>query len=1019
MLICTLGIGLYGIHAYFQTPIEAYPDVTNLMVTVIAQMPGLAPEEVERQLTIPLERVLNGMPDLVQLRSESHFGLAIIILVFNDNADGFRSRSRVSERISTADLPPGVIPSLGPDATPLGKVFTYRIVGKGFSATDRRFEQDWSVAPTLKQVPGVADVVSFGGFRKEFHVEVDPSRLLAHDLTLKEVNDALMRSNQNIGGGFLVQGDQGLVIRGVGYLRNPGELLEVVLRNEGGTPVTVRDIARVTQSYAPRLGGIGYGEEIDSVEGYVLLRRGENPSVVLAGIEDKVRQLNKGVLPPGMAIETFYNRMPLVNLTLETVRHNLFLGALLVASVVWLFLRSLRCSLIVASIIPLALLGAFIGLHLLKLPANLISMGAIDFGILVDAGVVLAENVLHGLAHERPKTTQERLSLIVRTAVEVSRPTFFAMAIVGAALIPIFSLERIEGRIFRPMAMTYAFAITSALILSLTFVPAVCALLLRVKDASTASPEGFDRFRDKIAGIVDMLLGKRRLVFIGLGALLLIGIGIGARLGTEFLPELDEGDLLVFAEMPPSISLDEGAILLREMRRKLEVFPEVKAILSEQGRPEDGTDNEAINLGKIHVHLLPKDKWRPGLTRRRLMDAMRATLLEIVGVNYNFSQPIRDAVEESVSGVRGKVVLKLFGRDLDASREILRQAKSLLSRIPGIVDLDLYRDATAPQVVIALDRPALARAGITVSDALDLAETALGGRIVTSLWEGERPVDVRVRLPRVERSDLNHVSDILVPSPSGARIPLRDLAEIKVASGRASILREDNRRSMALKFNVEGRDMGSVVKDAQAAIAASLKPPPGHYFQWNGEFENQARAMKRLQLVVPVSLLIVLFLLYSAVGSLRGALAILFVAPFGLTGGLLALFFMGVNLSVSAAVGFIALLGLVCLDALLFVAATDRRLQAGEELRSAVINGVRDRFRAQVMTTLLAMLGLFPMAVSHAVGAEIQRPFAIVIIGGLAVALVVTIFALPVIYRMFARPPPANDEFEELGGHHA
>ncbi|TXH26773.1 MAG: efflux RND transporter permease subunit, partial [Elusimicrobia bacterium] len=645
------------------------------------------------------------------------------------------------------------------------------------------------------------------------------------------------------------------------------------------------------------------------------------------------------------------------------------------------------------------------------------SLGAIDFGILVDAAVVLVESVLHGLAqHSAAPATHtaagkhhhgERLAVITRAAVSVGRPALFAMAIITAALMPIFTLERIEGRIFRPLAMTYAFALVGALVLAFTLVPALCAILIRTRDAAHGEARWLHALRGWHSRGLMRLLRSRWLAGVGLAGLLLLGGAAGARLGSEFLPELDEGDLLIFAEMPPSISLERGADTLREMRQRITPFPEVLAAMTEQGRPEAGTDNESLNLGKLLVRLRPRSEWRSGWDRDRLVQAMRERLNEIPGVRYNFSQPIRDAVEESVSGARGKVVLKIIGEDLDQMRATLKQAMPLLKSVPGVVDLDLYRDATVPQIHISLDRAALARAGIRVADALDLVETATGGQVVTSLWEGERPVDVRVRLPAPERTNLAALGAILVPAADGARIPLRDLAAIRLLSGRASILREENRRFFALKFNVEGRDMGSVVADAQAVIAQKLKPPPGHFFLWTGEFENQQRAMARLSVVVPISFLIVFALLYLALRSVRGALSILLLTPFAMTGGALALLVTGINLSVSAAVGFITLLGQVCLASLLVLSAIDDQIAAGVPAWRALIEGTCERLRPVLLTALLAMLGLLPMALSREIGSETQRPFAVVIIGGLFTALAVTLLALPVVYgRILGLRPP-------------
>lgn len=1001
MLAVVLGIAAYGAVAYRETAIEAFPDVTNIQVNVIAQMPGQAPEEIERQVTIPLERVLNGTPGMIQMRSESLFGLSLIWLTFEDGTDGYRARNIVTEKLQEGDLPQGVQPQLAPDDTPLGEIYQYHLVSDRHTPEQIRSEQEWNVSRLLRQVSGVADVINFGGYLKEIHVQVDPSRLQAHGLTLQDLSEAVSRSNQNVGGGFLRHGDQELVIRGVGYLRDPHEIAETVLKNEGGTPVTVGDVATLVVSHTPRRGNVGYNDRTDVTEGFVLLRRGENPSTVLAGIHAKVNELNDRILPAGMKIEPFYDRTTLVGLTLETVHHSLLFGALLVAGVVWLFLRSLRCSLIVASVIPLALLTAFIGLRWLRLPANLISMGAIDFGILVDGAVVLVENVLHEAAATRPETRRDMLSLVSASAFDVATPTFYAMAIIIAALIPVFTLERIEGRIFHPLAMTYSFALAGALVFALTAVPALCALLLRPSDGDHGEPGFVVALRAWYRRALLFTMRRRVPTLVASLALLAVGGFCLSHLGTEFLPELDEGDLVIFVEMPPSISLDTGSSILADVRKRLLTFPEVIEVMSEQGRPEDGTDDEGVNMSETFVHLKPRDAWRKGLNKDRLIEAMRASVTEIPGVSFNFSQPIKDNVEEAISGVRGKVVLKIFGPDLEAMRETLEKCKSTLASVPGIVDLELYRDATVPQLRVVLDRPALARAGITVGSAQNVVETSLQGRIVTELWEGERPVPVRVLFPFSERDDPDAIGAIQVPTSGGGRIPLHELAKINMDTGRACINREANSRVLALKFNVEGRDMGSVVADARAAVDRAVKPPEGHYFVWGGEFENQARAMRRLATIVPVSLLAVFALLYMALQSARSGAAVLAIAPFAMTGGAFALLIGRVNLSVSAAVGFIALLGQVSLAALLVISAIDSRRREGEDLDSAIVSGAVTRLRAVLMTALLAILGLTPMALSRGVGSEIQRPFALVIIGGLFTSIAVVLFLLPPVYRIF------------------
>jgi len=999
-LFATLVVAVFGFHAYLETPIEAYPDVTNTQVTVITQFPGNAPEEIERRITVPLERELNGTPGMTLMRSESLFGLSLITMTFSDETASFPARTVALQRVAAAALPPGVTPELAPEATPLGEVYQFRIKSDRHDLYQLRSEMQYNVVRVLRQVPGVADIVPFGGFLKEMHVRVDAARLFSLGLSLTDVEQALAKSNLNTGGGFLPNGDQEFTVRGIGYLESPEDIKRIVLRSKDGTAVTIGDVATVVQSYTPRRGAVGVGSEKEGIESFIWMRRGQNPSVVLDGIHEKVRELNETILPKGMQIEVYYDRSDLVGLTLSTVHKNLLSGFVLVVGVVWLFLRSVAGSIAVAIVIPLSLLVAFLGLYTLGLPANLISMGAIDFGILVDGAVVLVENVIHALRHDPPSDRRGVLRVVVASAVDVGRPTLYAMLIIIAALIPVFTLQSVEGRIFRPLALTYSFALIGALVFALTAVPAVCAALFRPRDAQLKEPGWIERLRVGYRRNLAWVLERRALVFGAALVMLALGALTSTRLGTEFLPELDEGDIQLFVEMPPSISLEKGQDILLEVRKRILKFPEVRKTMSEQGRPEDGTDNEGVNMSETFIRLKPVREWRVGYDKKRLIHEMRASLSEIPGVRYNFSQPMKDNVEEAVSGVRGKVVLKIFGPDLEKMRTTLEQVKETLKPVPGIVDLDLYRDASTPQLQMRFDRQALARAGITMEDAQRTLETALAGRVVTTMWEGERPVPLRLILPLEVRDDPEKIGAVTIPGDAGARIPLRDLAKLQVASGLSSINREGNSRYLALKFNIDGRDMGSVVNEAIATVTSSVKPPEGHYFVWGGEFENQRRAVARLRLVVPMAVLMVLGLLYAAMNSGRSSLAILMTVPFALTGGAFALMLAGVALSVSAAVGFIALLGQVSLMGVLVLSAAEGRRRNGEEMLPALIQGASDRLRPVLMASLLALVGLLPMAISTGVGSETQRPFALVVVGGMLTTLVVALFVLPVFYSL-------------------
>ncbi|HEV7799448.1 MAG TPA: efflux RND transporter permease subunit, partial [Burkholderiales bacterium] len=621
-IFVTAVIALFGVHAYLSTPIEAFPDVTNAQVTVITQMAGLAPEEIERQVTVPLERTLNGTPSMTRMRSESLFGLSLITMTFDDQADAFSSRMVVAQRLSGAELPPGVTPTLAPEATPLGEIYQFRMTSDRHNLYELRAELEWNVTRVLRQAQGVAEVITFGGYLKEVHVEADPGRLYAAGLSLSDLTEALKKSNLNVGGGFLRHGDQEFTVRGIGYIDSPEDIKRVALKSRLGTPVTVGDIAQVSLSNVPRRGSVGWNDQKEAIEGFVLMRRGQNPSIVLENMHRQVKALNDTILPKGMRVETFYDRTALVDHTLATVHSNLLHGFILVVAVVWLFLRSIAGSAIVAVVIPLSLLIAFTGLYLMGLPANLISMGAIDFGILVDGAVVMVEHVIHSIRHERPEDAKAMLRLVIRSGLEVGRPTFFAMLIIIAALLPVFTLQSVEGRIFRPLALTYAYALLGALVFSLTLVPALCALSFKPHHVALREPRWLEKLRDAYRRLLGRLLGARVLVLAGAALLLVAGGLVVSRLGTEFLPELDEGDILIFVEMPSSIAMERGQEILVEVRKRLLTFPEVKETLSEHGRPEDGTDNEGINMSETFIRLKPRREWRAGYDKERLIHEM-------------------------------------------------------------------------------------------------------------------------------------------------------------------------------------------------------------------------------------------------------------------------------------------------------------------------------------------------------------------------------------------------------------
>ena len=1009
-LLFTGGLLAVGLYAYFNLPIEAYPDVTNLQVNVISLFPGQAAEEVERQVTIPVERGLSALPKAIDLRSVSVFGLSYVIVTFDDDVDMYFARQVVTERLRQVTLPEEVVPVLGPQITPLGEVYQFTVQGGGKSPTELRTLLDWTVIPHLKQVPGVADVVALGGFRKEMHILVDPDRLKAHGISLTTVYDALARSNANIGAGYIRHGQEQYIVRGLGLIRSPDDIKEVMLTAEKGTPVRIRDVATLVEAHTPRQGAVGRGVDTEAVEGFALMRRGENPSIVLEGIRQKVERLNNGILPEGTKIVPFIDRTTFVERTLHTVRTNLLEGALLVSAVVWLFLRAWRGSAAVAIVIPASLLMGFLGLYLVKVPANLISMGAIDFGIIVDGAVILVENIYRRLAERRPDPHRVPI-VIAQAAKEVARPTLFSLTIIMAALIPIYSFQRVEGRIFRPMAYTYAFCLAGALLFSFTAVLALAALLIKKAPSEQAEPWLLNGARRIVEPLVARALGFRVAVIMGMIALLLLAAFLMTRLGTEFLPILNEGDLHVYVEMPNAISLPEGQKILSDTRKILAEFPEVMDVLSEQGRPEDGTDDEGPNQSETFIHLQPQETWQTGRTKEQIVDAMREKVAAIPGVLFNFSQPIADNIEEAISGIRGQIVVKIYGEDPMVLQEKADAVLAALRRVRGVEDPAIYRTGKIPQLVVDLDRPQIARHGLTIADVERVIETAIGGRIATEYWEGEKHFGVRVLLAEPNRATPSRIGEITVSAPDGSRIRLDTFAKVRVAEGQAQIWRQNNSKFIAVKCNIGNRDMGSFVADAMANVREAVKLPEGYYLIWGGEFENQQRAMARLALVVPMAILAVMALLYLAFGSFLDALLIILVAPCAFVGGIVTLWLTGTVFSVSAAVGLIALMGQTVLNGVLLV-ATFRQLQQEEEmmtLNELILKGVSLRLRALLMTALLAGLGLVPAALSHGMGSETQRPFALVIIGGIVTSTALTLFLIPVlfsfpIFSKIARP---------------
>jgi heavy metal efflux system protein len=999
--IFAVTLGVVGYISFEGLTVEAFPDPTDTQVVVITLFPGQPTEEVERRVTIPLERVLNGTPNVTNVRSISLFGLSQVTLTFDDEIRLEQARQFVLERLRDADLPDGVEPTLGPMSTPIGEVYRYTLDGPGADPMTLRTLQDWVVHPQLLRVPGVAEVVDYGGLVREIHVVPSPEKMAALGVSLSDVFAALNKASSNATGGYVERGSEMFVIRSLGIFKGVRDIEHTQVADHDGLPVLVKDVAMVHVGYAPRQGVVTRNQNQDAVEGIVSMRKGQNPSVVLKALRQRVAELNAHILPDGIHIVPFYDRSHLVNKTLHTVFHNLGEGALLVTLVLFAFTLSLRASLIVATVIPLSLCAAFTYLRARGMSANLLSMGAIDFGIVVDGAVILVEHLFHRVPHLDPdRPIADR---VFEAAREVARPTLFSLLIIIAAYIPIFSMRRVEGRIFAPMANTVVSALVGALLVSFTLVPVLSMFALRNHRPERQSPL-LAWARRLYEPSLSFAMNRPALVLILSTGALLSCLVLMPRLGSEFLPELNEGALYVHITLPGTTSLSEGRRITPTIEALLKRTPEVTETTSQLGRPEDGTDSALSNNLELFIKLKPMNKWRPKMhTLDDLSKEMSKNLLEIPGIDYNFSQPIRDNVMQNLSGQFGEIALKVYGDNLDVLEKAAEHAKDALAKVPGVADLGVVKSYELPQLAITINRESLARFDLPLNDVQDYIETAMAGHVVGQLWQGEKKFDITVRLPSASRDDVSSIRNIMLPLKNGNLIPLSAVANVHMALGRADITRESGRRYVGVHMDVRGRDLGSFVAQAQKAVAAAVKLPPGYETTWGGEFENEQRAMQRLKLVIPLALAITFFLLFSAFNRVRDALIILLHTPFALIGGVLGLAVAGMTLSIAAAVGFISLLGQAVLNGVLVVAAIRARLADGEDPYDAVVRGSQSRLRAILVTALLASLGLLPAAMSHAIGSETQRPIAVVVVGGTISAALLTLIVLPVSYYLMLR----------------
>ncbi len=1000
-----------GFSAFQRLPVEAYPDVTNVQVQIITLFPGHAAEEVERLVTIPVENEMNGIPKRASMRSISLFGLSVVTIVFEDDANGDYVRNQAFQHLSTVSLPPGAQASLSPDATPVGEIYRYSLVtSNGCPAVELKALEDWVVERQLRTVPGVVDVVGFGGPTKQYQVLIEPAKLKSYGLSLKQVIDALSNGNRNAGGSYIEHGPEMYVVRGLGFVQNTGDIAAIAVDTRNGTPIRISDLATVTIGEQLRLGRVGMTkiaepDRDDVVQGIVLLRKGENALDVLKRVREKVRDINQHDLPAGIQIVPHYDRTDLIERTLHTVRKNMIEGISLVLFVLILFLGlgNYRSAIVVALVVPLSLLGAFLLLDLRDIPANLISMGAIDFGIIVDSAVVVIENLLR-LLEEKQERIRSLPATIVEAVSQMGRPILFSKAILLTAFIPLYTLQRVEGKIFRPMALTLTFALVAGTILALTAVPVLASLAVRMRIAAHESwlAKLLLRF---YRPALEWALRARYWVIGGAVCSLVMAGGLLLSIGSEFLPKLDEGALWVRVRMPQSISPTEAAGLVRKMRALMSSFPEVRCVVNQLGRPDDGTDVNGFDTAEFYVDLKPRAEWTTAPDREGLCNAMNRKLASLPGLDFEFSQVIEDNVNEAVSGIKGELGIKIFGEDPDQLQSLANQIAEIIKKIPGAADVGAEELLGQPQVQIAIDRAAIARVGLSVSDVQSVVETALGGSVATRVLEGERAFDLVVKLIPRAVSDLESIRSIPVFGTSGERLTLGALASVAVHPGFARIYREENSRRIAVKLSVRGRDLGSLVAEAQKKVALGVHLPTGYRLQWTGSFENQQRAVKRLEIIVPITLVAIFFLLFTAFDSGSLAFLILLNVPFAAVGGIVALPLAGLTLSVSALVGFIALFGVSVQNGVLLVERIRELRRGGAAMAEAIREGAMSRVRPVVMTAAMAALGLLPAALSHGVGAETSRPFAVIIIGGLITATLLTLLILPVLYPFFENKP--------------
>jgi heavy metal efflux system protein len=1005
----------WGIFSFHHLPVEAYPDVANNYVTIITQWPGRAAEEVEQQVTIPIEIGVAGIPHLAHLRSTSLAGLSSLTLIFDDDSINDWNREKVLERLSLVTLPNGLQPQIGPDFSPVGQIMFYKLesTNPAYDNMELKSIEDWTLEKQFKSVPGVVDVASFGGMTREYQVRIDPNKLVAYGLSISQVEQQLSTNNINAGGNFIEEGQQQINVREVGLISTTHDIEEIPLKTQNGTALRVKDIATVMQGPKVRLGQMGYAihradgkivDEDDVIGGIVLLQKGADEDPTLDAIHDKIEDLNEHVLPKGVKIVPYLDRSDLVHYTTHTVLHNLTEGIILVVIILFLFLGNVRGAIIVSLTIPFALLFASICLDLRHIPANLLSLGALDFGMVVDGAVVMVENIVRHLS--KPDDNRPIIERIRESAHEVQRPVFYAIGIIITAYLPIFTLQAVEGRLFKPMAWTVAFALLGALIFSMLLAPVLASFLFTRGAKEWHNPVmGWLTEHYKTAAALAI---RNRYLTVGLAvAVLAVSafLMFSGVIGSEFLPHLDEGAVWVRGTLAPSAGPTAGVSVMNRTRVLLASFPEVTQVASQVGRPDDGTDTTGFFNTEYFVDLKPKEQWRPVFhqNKEELIAAMNRELDKIPGVIWNFSQPISDNVEEAVSGVKGELAVKVYGDDLKLLEAKGNEIINVMGEVRGVQDLGIFRVIGQPNLNYIVDRKAAARYGINVTDVQDAVQTAVGGTAVSQVLKGEARYDIVPRYQVQYRNTAEAISDIRLLSPSGERVSLSQLTTVKTEDGAEEIYREGGQRYVAIKYSVRERDLGSTVEEAMKKVKAQVKLPPGYHLDWAGEYESQKRSSKRLMIVLPITILIIFLILYTMFKSSKWALLILVNVAMAPIGGLLALLLTHTNFSVSSGVGFLALFGVSVQTGVIMLEYINQLRAQGHPIEQAAVAGAVLRLRPIMMTMLVATLGLLPAATSHGIGSDSQRPFAIVIVGGLIGALAINVFLLPTLYIWIAR----------------